>query len=90
MSKSNAEISSFIVKTLSEILDVSESAINSDLEFDSYGLSSSAAVGLLGEVEEFVDHDLSPSILFKHNTVNKLTAYLSVLTNVDETAENVI
>ena len=73
------QIRDFIANTLSKITGIAGQDLDADMNFDSYGLSSASAVIMLGELEEFVDMDLSPSVLFEHNTINKLAAHVQEL-----------
>lgn len=79
MEKSIFEVKDFITNTLAEILSIEPSKLDLDLDFDSYGLNSASAVIMLGELEELVDMDLSPSVLFDHDNVNKLSAHVASL-----------
>ena len=77
-------IRTFIKSILAEIVGTQSSDLDADKDFDSYGLSSASAVIMLGELEEFIDMDLSPSILFEHNTINKLSAHMEQLLQLEK------
>ena len=73
------QIVDFLTTTLAGIFDTNSQDLDADLDFDSYGLNSSSAIIMLGELEEFIDMDLSPSVLFEHDTINKLATYIAKL-----------
>lgn len=75
MSKSKEEIQTFIVNNLADMLGMKASEIASDANFDKLGVSSSSAIGLIGELEDFLDRDIAPSVLYENNTVNALATY---------------
>ena len=77
MEKSKEELRGFIVSTLSDMLGSSPNEIALDANFDQLGVSSSSAIGLIGELEEYLDIDITPSVLYEHNTVASLSAYFS-------------
>ena len=74
--KTEVEIKSWIVNYLAEVLDMQPGDIDPERDFNDYGLNSSTAVSLMGDLEDVVDMELSPSILFKHNTINALARHL--------------
>jgi acyl carrier protein len=76
MSKSKEQIANLTTGILSEILGTDESQIDRNKKLEHFGLSSSSSIGLLGEIEDFVDIDISPSILFENDTVTKLSDYI--------------
>ncbi|MCM1969368.1 type I polyketide synthase [Streptomyces sp. G1] len=54
-----------------------EHRIDPDLPFDTYGFASIDAVALSGELEELLDRDLPPTVLWQHPTIHRLTAFLT-------------
>lgn len=47
--------------------------IETDLNLGAYGLSSAAAVKLIGLLEDRLDIRLSPTLVFEHPTVDELS-----------------
>ncbi|MFD9355179.1 beta-ketoacyl synthase N-terminal-like domain-containing protein [Streptomyces sp. NPDC060031] len=54
-----------------------EDRIDPDLPFDTYGFASIDAVALSGELEELLDRNLPPTVLWQHPTIHRLTAFLT-------------
>ena len=73
----------WLIQALSQILATPERSIDENNSLESIGLDSAAAVALLCEIEEFVNMDdmLDAEILYEHNTVSKLSSYISELMN---------
>lgn len=67
----------WFVGRLSELLGVKQDDVEIDLPFDRYGLDSSAAIGLTGELEELLGVELEPTLLYNYPTVEALVQYLS-------------
>ncbi len=62
---------------LAELLSVEPDAIDINEPFANYGLGSADAVGLSGELGEWLDQELSPTILFAYPTIAVLATYLA-------------
>ena len=76
--QSNSEdIQTWIVSYLSNLLEISVDEIEIDVPFDSYGLDSSAAIGLTGDLEDWLGKEVNPTVLYDYPTVNALSGYLS-------------
>lgn len=56
-------------------------SIDPDAEFDSFGLDSAMAVAMILELEENLDEEVSPSLLFDHPTIRSLSEHLSARGN---------
>lgn len=79
MENSIENIREFITKTLADILSIEPVKVDMNLDFDSYGLDSASAVIMLGELEDIIDMDLSPSVLYEHDSVNRLSTHVASL-----------
>lgn len=71
------EIEQWIITYLAEMLEISTHEIEADVPFDTYGLDSSAAVGLTGDLEDWLNREVDPTILYDYPTVERLADYLS-------------
>jgi acyl carrier protein len=65
-----------ITSYLSNILNVPQGKIDLHLPFERYGLDSTAAAGLSGEVSEKLGLELSENLAFDYPTVASMTEYL--------------
>lgn len=73
---SRAEIKAWIVDYIADLLEVEPQKIDPTIPFDRYGLDSSAAVGLAGDLEDWLDEELDPTMLYDYPTIASLTDHL--------------
>ena len=74
-------ISSWLIEQLSHRLRVSPAEINIHDPFSSYGLDSATAVSLSGELEEWLERRLSPTLIYDYPSIDKLSQYLATATS---------
>lgn len=70
------EIKTWLVDYLAEALEIDPQEIDSSLPFQDYGLDSSAAVTLTGDLGEWLDRELDPTLLVDYTTIEELATYL--------------
>ena len=70
------EIRHWLVNYVAELLEVKPDKIDSTIPFDRYGLDSSAAVGLAGDLEDWLEQELDPTLLYDYPTIEGLTQHL--------------
>ena len=80
--RSEAEIQSWLVAYLSEVLEVSVAQINPTASLASYGLDSSGAIGLVSDLSEYIGYELAPDLLMDCSTIQSLARYCSELEEV--------
>lgn len=73
-----AEIQAWIVSYLAELLEIDPDEVNPTIPFDSYGLDSSAAVGMTGDLEDWLGCKLDPTLLYDYPTIKGLAQHLSL------------
>lgn len=71
------EIQNWIISYLAELLEVDQEAIDITIPFDRYGLDSSAAIELSGDLEDWLGRELVPTLLYDYPTVEALAKHLS-------------
>jgi acyl carrier protein len=76
-SRTANEIQDWISSYLAELLEVEAEEIDVTIPFDRYGLDSSAAVGLTGDLEDWLGTELDPTLLYDYPTVETLAQHLS-------------
>ncbi len=76
--RSATEIQAWIVDYLAKLLEVSPADVDVSIPFDRYGLDSAAAVGLTGELEDWLGHEMDPTLLYDYPTIESLVQHLSV------------
>ena len=85
--KTQAQISEWIKIYLAEILEVAPAEIDENYEFERFGLNSSAAVSLVGDLEEWLECELSPSLFFEFNTIAQVSAHLAEMLRQEKASE---
>lgn len=73
---SQNEIQTWVVNYVAELLEVKPDKIDVTIPFDRYGLDSSAAVGLAGDLEDWLERELDPTLLYDYPTIKSLTQHL--------------
>lgn len=71
------EIRGWLVTRIATTLRVDSSAIDDRAAFDSYGLSSSDAVTLSGDLEELLGRELSPTLVYEYPSIAALSRFLA-------------
>ncbi len=72
------DIEDWVVDYLASLLEISPDELDPTISFDHYGLDSSAAVGLTGELEDWLNLEIEPTLLYDYPTVVALAEYLSL------------
>ncbi|MFB8275285.1 SDR family NAD(P)-dependent oxidoreductase [Nocardia colli] len=70
-------IEEWVAEKISQIIGMNPAAIDRATTFAAYGLTSSDAVGLSGELEEWLGRSLPETLLYEHPTVEQLSAALA-------------
>ncbi|AFY75732.1 MAG: acyl carrier protein [Hydrococcus sp. C42_A2020_068] len=74
---SAVEIQDWIVAYLADLLETEPEEIDVTIPFDRYGLDSSAAVGLTGDLENWLGTEVEPTLLYDYPTVEALVEHLN-------------
>ncbi|WP_414561748.1 MULTISPECIES: beta-ketoacyl synthase N-terminal-like domain-containing protein [unclassified Anabaena] len=86
------EITAWLVAKVAEQLQISPQEIDIDEPLAQYGLGSLAAVRISGELQEWLEKELSPTLLYDYPTIQALAAYLAgvepVSTDLEVTSNN--
>lgn len=83
----NAEvIQAWLVSKLSERLGIQSHEIDIREPFASYGLGSTEAVSLAGELAEWLGRKLSPALVYEYSTIESLARHLAESPDVPESA----
>lgn len=77
VSLSATEIQGWIVSYLAEMLEVDAEEIEVAIPFDRYGLDSSIAVGMTGDLEDWLKKELDPTLLYDYPTIEVLAQHLA-------------
>ncbi|RUT07246.1 hypothetical protein DSM106972_025070 [Dulcicalothrix desertica PCC 7102] len=76
------DIQAWLVSYLAELLEISPEKIDVKVNFDRYGLDSSAAISLLSDLSVYIGCDIDPDSLYHYPTIERLTRYLGELEEI--------
>ena len=71
------EIQDWFVIYLARYLEIKPDEIDITLSFNCYSIDSAAAVGLSGDLEEWLGCEFEPTLLYDYPTIETLARYLS-------------
>ncbi|WP_075901448.1 aminotransferase class I/II-fold pyridoxal phosphate-dependent enzyme [Moorena bouillonii] len=77
LSQGASSIATWLVSKLADVLELDAQEIDIHRDFTDYGLNSIEAVNLSGELENFLEHRLSPTLLWDHDNIEALAEYLA-------------
>lgn len=77
------EIQEWIVIYIADLLEIDPEEIDTAVPFDRYGLDSSAAVGLTGDLEDWLGIEIDPTLLYDYPTIDSLAKYLAAIPGVE-------
>ncbi|ARV58015.1 phosphopantetheine-binding protein [Nostocales cyanobacterium HT-58-2] len=72
-----AEIQAWTVSYLANLLEVTPEEVDVTIPFDRYGLDSLAAVSLTGDLQDWLEYEVDPTLLYDYPTIEELVKYLS-------------
>lgn len=72
-----AAIQAWIVSYLAQLLELQPDEIDTEIPFDQYGLDSSAAVGMTGDLEDWMGRKIDPTLLYDYPTIQALAQHLA-------------
>jgi acyl carrier protein len=79
--RTSEEIQEWIVSYIADLLEVTPEEINIKIPFERYGLDSSVAVGLTGDLQEWLECELDPTLLYDYPTIEAMVKHLSLKFN---------
>jgi acyl carrier protein len=75
--RSASEIQAWMVSYLADLLEADPDELNVTIPFDRYGLDSSVAVGMTGDLENWLGTKLDPTLLYDYPTIESLAQHLA-------------
>ena len=72
-----SEIQDWIVSYIANLLEVEPELVDPTIPFDRYGLDSSAAYALTGDLEDWIGREIDPTAIYDYPTVEALSEHLS-------------
>jgi 8-amino-7-oxononanoate synthase len=67
----------WLITNIASVVNMDPSRIDIRQTFDNYGLDSLQAVSLSGDLETWLDREISPTVVWDYPTVEQLARYLS-------------
>lgn len=74
---SSSQIQSWLESYLADLLEIEPEDVDPSIPFDRYGLDSSIAIGLTGDLSDWLGQDVDPTLLYDYPTIEELVKYLS-------------
>jgi acyl carrier protein len=71
-----AEIKDWLVSYLTELLEIEPNEVDVTIPFYRYGLDSAAAVGMTGDLQEWLGYELDPTLIYDYPTIEALAGHL--------------
>ena len=72
-----AEIQDWLVSYLAELMENKPDEIDVTIPFDRYGLDSSAAIGMIGDLESWIGIELDPTLPYDYPSIETLARHLA-------------
>jgi acyl carrier protein len=71
------KIQDWIAAYLADLLEVEADTIDTTISFDRYGLDSATAVGMTGDLEDWLGRKLDPMLLYDYPTVESFSYHIA-------------
>ena len=75
--KTLEEIQNWLCQKIAAEINIAPSAVSLDVPFAHYGLDSIVIVTLVGDLEDWLDESLDPTILWEYPTIEILSQWLA-------------
>lgn len=75
--KSAEEIQDWIIDYLAKELDANPNSIDPSATFDSFALDSATAIGMTGDMENWLGKRIDPTIVYDYPTIEEFSNYLA-------------
>jgi acyl carrier protein len=72
------EIQNWLVNYLSELLEVDIKKIDVVAPFTKYGLDSLTTAGMVSDLSQWIEKEISPDLAYKYSSIQALSAFLAV------------
>lgn len=75
---STAEIQDWLISYLAKMLQITPAQIDVKTSFNRYGLDSYMTVGLIADLETWLNCDLNPTLMYNYPNIESLAQHLSL------------
>lgn len=72
-----SEMQAWLISYIAKLLQINPDRIDVATPFDRYGLDSSAAIDLTGDLEIWLGRDIDPTLLYDYPTIEALVGHLA-------------
>lgn len=80
-SSNTVKIEEWLISYLAELLEMDKDEVDTATTFERYGLDSASAVGLVGDLEEWLGCNLDSTLLYDYPTIESVAKHLSAKLN---------
>ena len=70
------EIQAWLLTYLSDLRGINSTDIDITVTFDRYGLDSAEAVGMIADLETWMECDIDPTLPYEYPSIKALSEYL--------------
>ena len=77
LSRNSEEIQLWIVDYLARVLEKPADEIDVTVPFDEFALDSATAIGMTGDLEEWLGKTVDPTLVFDYPTIEKISDCLA-------------
>lgn len=70
------ELKAWLIAYLAQLLGVDEKQVDPSFSFELYGIDSTAAVGLSGDLSDLLGRELDVALAYDHPTIDALVDHL--------------
>lgn len=74
--KTKKQISNWLISYTSQLVEMNSEDIDPSLPFESYGIDSTGAVGLSGDLSNWLGLPLDANLIYDHPTIDALSLHL--------------
>ncbi len=71
------DIQNWLISYISDLLLIDAQEIDVTIPFDRYGLDSASAIGLTGDLQDWLAVELDPTLIYDYPSVDALTQHLT-------------
>jgi acyl carrier protein len=72
-----AAVKEWLTRYIANLLEFEPSEVKSSVPLSRYGLDSTAAAGLTGDLAEWLGREIDPELLAEHRTIDALAAFVT-------------
>jgi acyl carrier protein len=72
-----AAVKEWLVEYIAQLLEFDRSEVRTNMALSRYGLDSTAAVALTGNLGEWLDREVDPRVLYEQKTIDSLADYVA-------------